>query len=214
MKGPFLIKHTRFNQDYYVQIGEENELKLIGPGDRDEPQQFHIKRVSKYNKYFEIVSSDDQKLHLTATVDWRGYGIHPPKLRSDANGRFYMAIYDRKSRPKDMKLEDPSKCGKGNDEAFFISCSTKPAFTNDASYLIVNEKVRLPWSDPNQHRLWIGCAPSIKHNSRNGEPMLFKLVKRERTATPQREVQEDGGSDQESDVGSVNIRDVTAEMHI
>ena len=212
-KGPFLIKHQHFNEDFYIKIGEENEVELTDAGQIHDAHRFYIKRVSEYSNYFEIVSRDDKKKHITATMDWRGYGIHPPKLRSDENGRSFMAIYDRKSKPKDMKLEDPSKCGEDDDDAFFISCYTKPAFSKDASYLIVNQKVKWPWSD-DTHRFWIGCAPNIKHNSRNGEPMLFKLVKdgEEQEATPPRQVQDDGGADQESDAGSVHI-EVTAEMH-
>ena len=172
--GPFLIKHTRFNEDFFVKIGTENEAELTGPGESDDAHQFFIRRVSEYSNYFEILSSEDQQLHLTAMVDWRGYGIHPPQLRRDANGWSYMAIYDQKSRPKNMKPEDPSKCGKNENEAFYISCYKKPALSKDASYLIVNRETKLFREDVNY---WIGCVPNIKHGTHDGEPMLFKFIK-------------------------------------
>ena len=113
-----------------------------------------------------------------------------------------------------MKPKDPSRCGKDETEAFFISCYTKPAFSENASYLTVNQKVKWPWSHDDTNRYWIGCAPSIKHNSRDGEPMLFKLEKQEKEheATPPPRVQDDGGRDEEIGGGSVQI-EVMAELH-
>lgn len=212
--GPFLIKHTQSRtDDFFVKVSKENEVQLTRK--RDEAHPFYIRRVSEYSDYFEIIDSSQKgKLHFTATVNWRGYGVHPPKLRSDANGRSYMAIYDRESRPKDMKLEDPRKCGKNENDAFFISCYTKPAFSKDACYLIVNRKVKWPWSSDTDLEYWIGCAPSIKHNRQDGEPMLFKLVSQEEeheATTPSR-VADDGEPAEETDGGSIHI-EVMAEMH-
>ena len=215
--GPFLIQHTRFNDDFFIKIGEENEIQLTDPGEIGDAHQFYIKRVNEYSKYFEIISKDNKRLHITATVDWRGYSVYVPKLRSDANGRSYMAIYDRKSRSKDPQPEDPSKCGEDEEEAFFISCYTKPTHSKDASYLIINQKVKWPWSDTDANPYWVGCTPSIKHNSRDGEPMLFKFKKPEEespepTPPPQGRVQDDGDSIGEADAGSIHIESV-AELH-
>ena len=212
--GPFLIKHTRFNEDLFVMIGDENEVQVTG--DIKSASPFFIRRVSDYSNYFEILSANDQELHLTATVDWRGHGIHPPKLRRDANGWSYLAIYDKKSQPKDMKLEDPSKCGEDEKETFYISCYIKPAFSKDASYLIVNRETN--WRGNAVH-YWIGCVPSIKHNKKDGEPMLFKLVKppqeeeqEEVDTPPPPRVQGDDGAVGDIDNDSVHI-EVTAEIH-
>ena len=201
--GPFLIKHTRFSKNFFIKINTENhEAELTGPGESDDAHEFFIRRVSEYSNYFEILSGEDQQLHLTAMVDWRGYGIHPPQLCRDANGLSYMAIYDQKSQPKNMKPEDPSKCGKDENEAFYISCYTKPAFSNDASYFIVNRETRLFREDVHYR---IGCAPNIKHGIHDGEPMLFKFVKVQPWAQPlQEEEQEDPLSCREHHIASDN----------
>lgn len=172
--GPFLIKHTRFDEDFFVKIGPGKEVQLTEPGRSDNADQFLIKRVSVYNNYFEIVPANDPKLHLTVMVDWRGQGIRPPQLRSDANGWSYMAIYDQKSLSRNMKPEDPSKCGKDESEAFYISCYSKPALSNDVSYLIVNRQNKM-FRD--EVRYWIGCVPNIKHSVHEGQPMLFKFIR-------------------------------------
>lgn len=200
--GPFLIKHTRFNEDFFVKISEENEVQLTSPGESDDAHQFFIRRVSEYSNYFEILSSEDQQLHFTTMVDWRGYGIHPPQLRRDANGRSYMAIYDQKSLSANMKPEDPSKCGTNENEAFYISCYTKPALSRNASYLIVNRQTKMFREEAHY---WIGCVPNIKHGVRDGEPMLFKFVKPQPRAqqqeatepedTSSRRIDADGGDD-------------------
>ena len=168
--GPFLIKHTRFDEDFFVKIGPDKEVQLTEQGRSDNADQFLIKRVSVYNNYFEIVPANDPKLHLTVMVDWRGQGIRPPQLRNDTNGWSYMAIYDQKSLSRSMKPEDPSKCGKDESEAFYISCYFKPALSNDVSYLIVNRKNKI-FSD--EVHYWIGCVPNIKQ----GQPMLFKFIR-------------------------------------
>ena len=215
--GPFLIKHTRFNEDLFVKIGEENDVQVTRQISEAFP--FFIRRVSEYSDYFELLklTSHEPELHLTASVNWRGNAIHPPRLRSDANGWSYLAIYDKKSRPKDMKIEDPSKCGKDEKEAFYISCYVKPGFSKDASYLIVNRETN--WLRRGDVvRYWIGCVPSIKHNGRDGEPMLFKLVKpphareEEQPRAPPSPEQRENDAVEEVDNDSIHV-DVTAEIH-
>jgi hypothetical protein len=178
-KGPFLIKHTHSSGDFFIKIGEdpENQVQLTGPGESGDAHQFFIRRVSEYSNYFEILS-EDQQLHLTATMDFRGRGIHPPQMRTDANGWSYMAIYDKKSRSKETKPVDPSKCGEDENDAFFISCYIKPAFSKDISYLIVKRETKFkPFHRDDAHyNYWIGCVPNIRHGH-GREPMLFKFVK-------------------------------------
>ena len=228
--GPFLIKHTdNRDKDLFVTVSEENEVQLTSR--MKEALPFYIRRVSKYSNYFEIIKKDEKDkkdLRFTATVNWRGHAIHPPMLRrTDTNGtgRSFMAIYDKESRPKDMKLKDPSECGKKESDTFFISCYTKAASSKDTSYLIVNRKVKWPWSsepdtdlDP-ADRYWIGCAPSIKRNGRKQEPMLFKLQsvpqspEEEHAATSPPPRQDDADDPiEETDVGPFQT-EVIAEVH-
>lgn len=221
--GPFLIKHTHNrDEDFFVKVSKENKVELTS--DMKKALEFYIRRVSKYSDYFEIIKKD---MHFTAAVNWRGYAIRPPMLRrTDTNGtgRSFMAIYDKESRPKDMKLKDPSEYEKKEGDTFFISCYTKPASSKDTSYLIVNRKVKWPWSsdapDP-ADRYWIGCAPSIKRNGRNQEPMLFELQsvppsqsqeEEQAAASPPPGQDDADDSIEETDVGPFQT-EVMAEVH-
>ena len=214
--GPFLIKYTHYDENLFITISNEHDIQLTG--DIKDAFPFFIRRVNDYSNYFEILSSYDQELHVTVMVDWRGHGLHPPKLRTDANGWSYMAIYNKKSQPKYMTLEDPSKCGEEETDAFYISCYAKPAYSKDASYLIVHRETKL-WS--NQVHYWIGCVPNIKHNRQDGEPMLFKFVKppqeeeRGGPPPPPARIQDDGGdlAGVMPDIDDALHIDVTAEMH-
>lgn len=207
IKGPFLIKNVRFREELFFRVNDTNEIDITK--ERSEATNFFIRRVNEYSNYFEvIISRENPQLHLSAMVNWRGYRSRPLQLRSDANAWSYLAIYDKSSRQNEMKIEDPSKIEDEN-EAFYISCYVKPAFSTRASYLIINAKT--DWRGHSTGDYSIGCVPSIKHNQEPGEPMLFKLVKQPQGGVEQRhspqpsEQGNDSDTSEEDDNRSVHI---------
>ena len=166
--------------------------------------------MNEYDNYFEIISSGDPSLHLSAMVNWRGYTSRPLQLRHDADAWSYLAIHNEKSRVqfKQLKPEDldpwPNKWFDGN-ERFYISCNAKPAPSKEASYLSVHRKTHYWKGEPTYTT---GCVPSIKEDTKDGVSMLFKLVpipkdspgKQSRPPNPP-ETPGEGGNDQREGSG-------------
>ena len=123
--GLFLIKHTRL-----VRIIYQDQWRVWQTAHRRNQRclSIFVKRVSNYNNYFEIVSSYDQDLHLTAMVDWRGYRVHPLKLQRDANGGSYMAVYDKHSNQRTWSLKRDILCQ--------LLHQTSLLQSHDTSYLV------------------------------------------------------------------------------